>query len=29
VLAIVAGLLQTYTPIPVLTWLGNALNRLR
>jgi hypothetical protein len=29
VLAIIAVLLQTYTPIPVLTWLGNAVNRLR
>ena len=29
VLAIIAGLFQTFTPFPVLTWLGNALNRFR
>jgi hypothetical protein len=29
VLAIIAVLLQAFTPIPVLTWIGNAVDRLR
>jgi hypothetical protein len=29
VLAVLAALLQAFTPLPVLTWIGNALARLR